>query len=325
MKLVVAKCPSCGAEIDVNPKSETTRCKYCRSAIIVEDAIAKYKIEISGNVEVKNLPNLNAHLINANKLFSQEEYEDAYELYKKVISLDPNNYLAILRHSVCKALINNYIDYDLTNLKKAFEEVVELIKSNNECDEKIEECVEDACLGIDESLYAIRKYYNSYAINKSDLNQIQNKLCSIVDCYELILEHAISKKEYIIKQLISVLNDIIKDKNYKTGSAREGGNYINTFKLDARVKKSFSEKLDYYNSLISADQNDSNEESTNQVIKASVSEIKWYNKNWFIIIIGICCPIAGLILVWTCGREMSKKSKIIYTIIVSLFYIIITQ
>ena len=56
MKLVAAVCPSCGAKLNVNPNEETVVCKYCSSTIIIQDAIAKYKIEISGNVEISNLP-----------------------------------------------------------------------------------------------------------------------------------------------------------------------------------------------------------------------------------------------------------------------------
>ena len=50
MKLVAAKCPNCGASIDVDKDSESTKCDFCKSKIIVEDAIAKYKIELSGEV-----------------------------------------------------------------------------------------------------------------------------------------------------------------------------------------------------------------------------------------------------------------------------------
>ena len=56
MKLVAAKCPSCGASLNVNPKQETAKCEYCNQTILIDDAMAKYKLEISGSVEIKNLP-----------------------------------------------------------------------------------------------------------------------------------------------------------------------------------------------------------------------------------------------------------------------------
>ena len=44
MKLIPARCPSCGADIEVNKENETTKCKYCDTRIIIDDAIAKYKV-----------------------------------------------------------------------------------------------------------------------------------------------------------------------------------------------------------------------------------------------------------------------------------------
>ena len=40
MKLVSAKCPNCGANLELNEKNEKTKCNFCNSTIIVEDAIA---------------------------------------------------------------------------------------------------------------------------------------------------------------------------------------------------------------------------------------------------------------------------------------------
>ena len=39
IKLTAAKCPNCGADIEVNPQSDTAKCKYCNSTILVEGAL----------------------------------------------------------------------------------------------------------------------------------------------------------------------------------------------------------------------------------------------------------------------------------------------
>ena len=83
MKLVAAKCPSCGASIEVNSKDETTKCKYCQQAILIEDAIAKYKLEISGGVEIKNLPKIDNYLKIANRHFKEKNYDDAIKIIMK--------------------------------------------------------------------------------------------------------------------------------------------------------------------------------------------------------------------------------------------------
>ena len=43
MKLIPARCPSCGADIEVNKDNETTKCKYCETRIIIDDAIDEAK------------------------------------------------------------------------------------------------------------------------------------------------------------------------------------------------------------------------------------------------------------------------------------------
>lgn len=39
MKLSAAKCPNCGANLNVDEKYEKTVCDYCKSIIVVEEAV----------------------------------------------------------------------------------------------------------------------------------------------------------------------------------------------------------------------------------------------------------------------------------------------
>ena len=74
MKLVKAKCPSCGAAIEVDKNSDTTKCDYCGSKIVVDDAIAKFKLEVSGEVEIKNLPKIEGYLKNGEREYKNYDY-----------------------------------------------------------------------------------------------------------------------------------------------------------------------------------------------------------------------------------------------------------
>ena len=56
IKFVAAKCPNCGSNIEVNQDDNKSKCEYCHSTILVDDAIEKLKIELTGEVEVKNMP-----------------------------------------------------------------------------------------------------------------------------------------------------------------------------------------------------------------------------------------------------------------------------
>ena len=55
MKLKAAKCPSCGANLKLNPNDEYAECEFCHTNILIEDAVAKYKLELSGNVKVSGI------------------------------------------------------------------------------------------------------------------------------------------------------------------------------------------------------------------------------------------------------------------------------
>lgn len=87
MKIVAAKCPTCGANIEVDENSNRTKCDFCHSTIIVEDAIQRYKIDVSGSVKVENGEQL-GYEIEKGRIKAKKEEEDRIrkekeEEYKK--------------------------------------------------------------------------------------------------------------------------------------------------------------------------------------------------------------------------------------------------
>lgn len=306
MKLLAAKCPSCGSTLDVNVEQETMKCKYCKNAILVDDAIKKYKLEISGEVEIKNLPNIDNYLKLAQRDFENKKYEKAYENYGKILELDPNNNIANLRYAICKTLLNNYIDFTMEYLINAFNEV---IKSTS--DSEKEEFVKEVIYATDESLYSTRKYYNSYTVNGRDLLNIQNKLISVAVCYESILEYAKESREYIINKIISVINDLLKDKSYKTGSSISGYNFIQTYKTSYNDKIALTKKLKYYKNLLNPDE----QNNDNDVISSKKKLVDNHISLPVIIIdVLLCMLIIGSAL----------SSQFLSSLILVLLFLIIT-
>ena len=236
MKLVAAKCPSCGASIEVNEKSETTKCKYCQQAILIEDAIAKYKLEISGEVEIKNLPKIDNYLKKANRNFKEKNYDDSYKDYNEVLTLDPDNTLALIRYSICKTYLNNGIDFKLDHLLTTFKNVVELLKKQGKYNEIISDYINDVCDVIDESRFSTIKYYNSYSVTRTELADIQNKLYSCLEVYQELYEHTNEKKDYISKQIVSTIDDLISEKKYKTGFDGNGNRVNQLFSISTSEK-----------------------------------------------------------------------------------------
>ena len=246
MKLKSAKCPNCNANLKVNPDSEATKCEYCKSAILVEDAIAKYKLEISGEVEIKNIPKVENYLKLAERSYKNRDYNDAYKNYNLVLELDPNNTLALLRYAICKVLLNNYIDFNLDYLVQSLEDVVKILKDTKMYEKEIENYLSEALYATDISLKATMQYYNSYTVTHSDLIEIQKKLISIFQCYEFMLFHTKQKEELIKNKIISVLKDIIKNKSYRSGHDEYGGEVIKTYSISNKEKIYFVDKINQY-------------------------------------------------------------------------------
>lgn len=319
MKLVAARCPNCNANLDVNPENETMKCQYCGGAILIDDAIAKYKLEISGEIEVKNLPKIDNYIKIADRNYSLKKYDDAYKNYNKIIELDPNNKIALLRYGICKTLLNNYIDFSLDYLKNSFTEVVNLSIEDKSYKKNIESYVQETIYAIDESLYALRKYYNSYVVNGSDLVQIQNKLLSIVWCYEKVLEHADKDRMYIIEKLVSVIKDIIKDKSYKTGTSIGGGNFYKSYKTSVEDKAILIKKLNYYETILNPSSNSDNfntNEETNTNIDDNLIEDNSTSVKGSIIAIDI--------FLWMLILGSLLNSYVISSFVLILIFLIIT-
>lgn len=88
MKLTPAKCPSCGAAIEVNPKLEKTICQYCGTTVFVEEAVQKLKVELSGKVEVEGIKTDKKRLEEAKKHMRLKEYDSARRLLEEILQND---------------------------------------------------------------------------------------------------------------------------------------------------------------------------------------------------------------------------------------------
>lgn len=102
INLVSAKCPSCGAELKVSEKDTQVVCEYCRNTILVDDAIATYKLKVSGNVSVQGITT-NSDLIEAaNELLSMNEYLKAKRKFLEFSERCPEDYQGWLGLLICR-------------------------------------------------------------------------------------------------------------------------------------------------------------------------------------------------------------------------------
>lgn len=223
MKLVAARCPNCGANIDVDVNSDSAKCKFCDSTIIVNDAINKLRIELVGNVEVNNLPSLEDYLKNGERYYLNNEWNEAYKQYNKAIELDPDNYLVVLRNGICNALDEKYDDLDLNPLKNGIIEAKKLLKkdASDECYNQIAREGYKAANIIDK--FATNIYKKSF-YSKIDLMYNRDMLFNCLYIYEdledIPKDNEIKNK--ILDSKIKLIDNLIASKKYGTGFYKAG-------------------------------------------------------------------------------------------------------
>lgn len=86
VKLTAAKCPTCGASIEVNKDLKNAICMYCGNQILIEEAIQK--MEIAGKVEVEGIKGRTSKLEQAKKHIAIEEYKQAKDILNELIKDD---------------------------------------------------------------------------------------------------------------------------------------------------------------------------------------------------------------------------------------------
>lgn len=102
IKFVSAKCPSCGATLKLSNEKEKVKCEYCHQDIIVDDAIACYKLKLSGNINVDGITT-NSDLIEvANELLDMGEFLKAKRKFLEFSEKCPDNYQGWLGLLICR-------------------------------------------------------------------------------------------------------------------------------------------------------------------------------------------------------------------------------
>lgn len=100
MKLMIVKCPGCGATVEFDPHDYTIRCQYCNLPILVEE-------------KLEDVTKMNKYLKLGERYYHDKEYQEAYQAYQKVIEVEPDNELAVLRKGLSKALCTSYREFQI--------------------------------------------------------------------------------------------------------------------------------------------------------------------------------------------------------------------
>ena len=91
MAIVSIKCPSCGAKPQLDDSKERGFCSYCGSPVQIQDAVAKLKVELSGNVKVDGLTEIEKLKDAGNSLQAAGKLQEAQGYWSQVIKIDPTD------------------------------------------------------------------------------------------------------------------------------------------------------------------------------------------------------------------------------------------
>lgn len=91
INLKAAKCPQCGADIEVNPELERGICQFCGSTILIEDAIEKIQVEHTGTVKIDGIQGENDLIEIAKKHMQFNETNKALNVIEEVLQLNAYN------------------------------------------------------------------------------------------------------------------------------------------------------------------------------------------------------------------------------------------
>ena len=248
MKLIPAKCPSCGASIDVDRSLKFTKCQYCGTEIIVEEAVENLL-----KVELKDSPTLENYLKLGNRYFENSEYEEAYKIYCKAEEIDPDNPIVVLRRGLCRTMIVDYNHFDVASAINGMKTSYDLMK-------KMKMSKEEITLSITETgtvLFAVYQYvvdvYQRNKFNKEQTKGYIERLEALLKGYEYlntIVDNNQELKDRILNSMIMIIDTILGNSNnskYQLSSSyindlnNQKNNYMNK-RTKEMTQPSFSKK-----------------------------------------------------------------------------------
>ena len=234
MKLVAAKCPSCGANIKVDTSLKFTKCEYCDSQIVVEEAVENLL-----KVELKDSPTLDNYLKLGERYYNNREFGEAYNAYSKAEEIEPDNPIVVLRKGIARSMISEYNNFDVNSATNGLKNALDLMKkmkfSHDEMDDSIDE--------VGSCLYASYKYLlDVYRNNKLDKDQTKGYINRLEACLDgFVYLDSIEGKgkaldEKIVLTILEIINSIIDNSN---GNYHLSTSYLNKLK---DMKKNYLER-----------------------------------------------------------------------------------
>jgi tetratricopeptide (TPR) repeat protein len=182
MEFLAAKCPNCSGELRLPDDKKQVKCMYCGVDVIVRQAVNAVGIDAENWLKLASAADKN------------ENYEEAYKYFTKVLEFEPDNYLAQLGKGASAAKLSDEYDFRDKELLFSVEEAIKNAPNN-----KRAEITELAAETIRESCF----YYRSRHNYISDFNEL-------ISCLEVASNYS-PQNELILTDLIDRFDEVIND------------------------------------------------------------------------------------------------------------------
>lgn len=129
MSFVAARCPQCGGELQLDNDKNEAFCIHCGSKLIVQEAINSVRID-------------NSHMIDTWMQLGESAYDagnmqESYNYFKKVVEVEPNNWLAIFYKGRAAAFQSTIFNPRINELIHAINEANKILDENKATHEEI--------------------------------------------------------------------------------------------------------------------------------------------------------------------------------------------
>ena len=223
MNLVAAKCPNCGANIEVEIDSKAGICKYCGTAFVTQEAIINFNNTIVNNV-TNNIGTQNLTVVNGNfesimktamESWEIKDYKSALSHFTKASELNPNDVECKIYKNLCSSWIGNP-----SGAISIFEKVY--LKEDYDNKETIKKHIidfNDLLVGYQRG---VTKRYNPEYPNPSLIIEINNGLMQCAKGYWVIIDiidkYKLSDEEYLfaLKNYSICLSALMEKKKWCT-------------------------------------------------------------------------------------------------------------
>lgn len=195
MKLTIAKCPSCGASIELKNNKNTVKCKFCNNTIIIENM----HIDCTDD----------EYEIEGHNLFSNKEYEKALTIYNEILEGNRKNVAVMYRTILCNYLLNTNEKYDHNKLISKIRVLIHSV-NETESDIEVEEfksiICSDVSLHIDDLLDKTKRTYQNSEKTEEDYNLYKSRIISLREIIMYCVTELFNKKMF---QLAPYVNENI--------------------------------------------------------------------------------------------------------------------